>query len=227
MDKVFASAREAVADVPDGATILVGGFGMAGVPENLLRALVEQGPRDLTIVHNNAGNDDYGVGALFLHDRVRHMICTFPTYEGNQHFLAAFKAGRVKLTLVPQGTLAERMRAAGAGLGGFYTPTGVGTKMAEGKEVRAIGGRTYVFETPLGADYAFIKAQRGDRFGNLVYRGTARNFNPVMATAARVTIAEVEELVEPGDIDPEVVVTPSVFVKRVVRGEHWEPRGTL
>jgi 3-oxoacid CoA-transferase subunit A len=222
VDKVLQTAAEAVALVPDGATIMVGGFGVCGIPENLVAALHARGTRDLTIISNNAGIDGFGVGRLLAARQIRKMIST---YVGeNKEFERQYLAGEVEVDLVPQGTFSERMRAAGAGIGGFFTPTGFGTLVAEGKETRVIDGRDYVLELPLRADFAFVRAWKGDRLGNLVYRKTARNFNPVMATAGRVTIAEVEQLVEPGDIDPDQVVTPGIFVRHVVKGEKYERR---
>jgi 3-oxoacid CoA-transferase subunit A len=222
MDKVLTTAAEAVALVPDGATIMVGGFGVCGIPENLVAALHARGTRNLTIVSNNAGLDGFGVGKLLAARQVRKMIST---YVGeNKEFERQYLAGELEVDLIPQGTLSERMRAAGAGIGGFFTPTGYGTLIAEGKETRLIDGRNYVFESPLRADFAFVRAWRGDRLGNLVYRKTARNFNPVMATAGRVTIAEVEQLVQPGEIDPDHVITPGIFVRHVVKGEKYERR---
>jgi 3-oxoacid CoA-transferase subunit A len=222
MNKVLASAEEAVSRIPDGATILMGGFGLCGIPENLIRALHARGTKDLTIISNNAGVDDFGIGVLLKSRQVRKMIST---YVGeNKEFERQFLTGEIEVELVPQGTFSERIRAAGAGIGGFFTPTAYGTIVAEGKETRVIDGKPYVLERPLGADFAFVHAWKGDRAGNLVYRRTARNFNPVMATAARVTIAEVEELVEPGAINPDHVVTPGIFVKHVVKGEKFEKR---
>jgi 3-oxoacid CoA-transferase subunit A len=222
MNKVLASAAEAVALVPDGATIMMGGFGLCGIPENLIKAIHERGTRDLTIISNNAGVDDFGIGILLKSRQVRKMVST---YVGeNQEFERQCLSGELELELVPQGTFAERIRAGGAGIGGFFTPTGYGTVVAEGKETRVINGRPYVLEAPLTADFAFVKASRGDRLGNLVYHRTARNFNPMMATAARVTIAEVEDLVEPGALDPEGIVTPGIFVKHILRGPSYEKR---
>jgi 3-oxoacid CoA-transferase subunit A len=222
MNKVLKSADEAAALIPDGATIMMGGFGLCGIPENLIAALHRRGARDLTVISNNAGIDDFGIGILLKTRQVRKMIST---YVGeNQEFERQFLSGEMEVELVPQGTFAERIRAGGAGIGGFFTPTGYGTVVAEKKETRVIDGRAYVLEMPLKADFAFIKAYRGDRFGNLVYRKTARNFNPMMATAARVTIAEVEQLVEPGEIDPETVVTPGIFVKYILQGPSYEKR---
>jgi 3-oxoadipate CoA-transferase alpha subunit len=219
IDKTFASCAEAVADVADGATVMVGGFGTAGLPDELVMALLAQGAKDLTIVNNNAGNGDTGLAALIGAGRVRKIVCSFPRQTDSWHFDRAYRAGRIELELVPQGNLAERIRAAGAGIGGFFTPTGYGTELAKGKETREIDGRMHVFETPLHADVALVKAERGDRWGNLTYRMTARNFGPIMAMAARTTIATVHELVRLGGIDPEVVVTPGIFVQRVVRIE--------
>ena len=222
MNKVLRSAAEAVAMIPDGATILMGGFGLCGIPENLIAALRARGVKDLTVISNNAGVDDFGIGVLLKARQVRRMVST---YVGeNKEFERQFLSGELDVELVPQGTFAERIRAGGAGIGGFFTPTGFGTLVAEGKETRTIDGRTYVLERPITADFAFVKAWKGDRVGNLVYRRTARNFNPVMATAARVTIAEVEHLVEPGEIDPDHVHTPGIFVHRIVRGARYEKR---
>jgi 3-oxoacid CoA-transferase subunit A len=222
MNKVLASAAQAVAMIPDGATLMVGGFGVCGIPENLIAALNARGTKRLTIISNNAGLDGFGVGILLSSRQIRKMIST---YVGeNKEFERQFLSGEVEVDLIPQGTLSERMRAAGAGIGGFFTPTGYGTLVAEGKETRVIDGKPYVLESPLHADFALVRAFKGDRLGNLVYRKTARNFNPVMATAARVTIAEVENLVEPGALDPDQVVTPGIFVHHVVKGERYERR---
>jgi 3-oxoadipate CoA-transferase alpha subunit len=217
IDKISPSAQVAVADVRDGATVMIGGFGTAGLPNELVDALIEQGARDLTIVNNNAGNGDTGLAALLARKRVRKIICSFPRQADSHHFDALYRSGQIELELVPQGNLAERIRAAGAGIGGFFTPTGYGTLLAAGKETREIDGRLYVFESPIHADFAFIKAERGDRWGNLTYRMTARNFGPVMAMAAKTTVATVHEIVELGSLDPEAVVTPGLFVQRVVR----------
>jgi len=219
IDKTCPSAEEALADVADGATVMVGGFGTAGQPHELLEALIAQGARELTVVCNNAGNGDTGLAALLAAGRVRKVICSFPRQADSWHFDRLYRAGQVELELVPQGNLAERIRAAGAGIAGFFTPTGFGTDLARGKETRVIDGRGYVLETPIHADLALVKAERGDRWGNLVYRKTARNFGPVMATAARTTVATVHELVPLGELDPEAVATPGVFVQRVVRVE--------
>jgi 3-oxoadipate CoA-transferase alpha subunit len=217
IDKSFASAEAALADIPDGATIMIGGFGNAGMPALLIEALIAQGARDLTIVKNNAGNADTGLAALIAAKRVRRILCSFPRQADSWHFDRAYRAGEIELELVPQGTLAERIRAAGAGIGAFYTPTAFGTLLAEGKETRRIADRDYVLEYPIHADYALIKADRADRWGNLVYRKSARNFAPIMASAARCTVAQVRELVELGALDAETIVTPGIFVKRVVR----------
>jgi 3-oxoacid CoA-transferase subunit A len=222
MNKVLPSAEAAVELVPDGATILMGGFGLCGIPENLIRALHARGTKNLTIVSNNAGVEDFGIGVLLKSRQVRKMVSSF--VGANKEFQRQYLAGELEVDLTPQGTLAERIRAAGAGIGGFFTPTSYGTIVAEGKETRVIDGKPYVLEFPLHADFAFVRAWRGDRAGNLVYRRTARNFNPVMATAARVTIAEVEQLVDIGTIDPDHVVTPGVFVKHILQGERYERR---
>jgi len=216
VNKIVASARAAVADIADGSTIMIGGFGTAGMPSELIDALIEQGARGLTIVNNNAGNGDTGLAALLAAKRVRKIICSFPRQVDSHVFDALYRAGEIELELVPQGNLAERIRAAGAGIGAFFTPTGFGTLLAEGKETRAIDGRDYVLEYPIRADFALIKAYQGDRWGNLVYRKTARNFGPIMASAAKCTIAQVREIVNLGDLDPEAVVTPGIFVSRLV-----------
>src|SRR5206468_6971609 len=222
MNKVVASAADAVARIPEGATIMMGGFGLCGIPENLIAALHRRGTKGLSVISNNAGVDDFGIGVLLRARQVRKMIST---YVGeNKEFERQFLTGELQVELVPQGTFAERIRAGGAGIGGFFTPTGYGTLVAEGKETRTIGGTAHVLEQPLHADFAFVKAWKGDRLGNLVYRRTARNFNPVMATAADVTIAEVEHLVEPGEIDPDHVHTPGIFVRYIVEGHGYEKR---
>ncbi len=222
MNKVVRDAREAVADVPDGATIMMGGFGLCGIPENLVAAIRDKGVSNLTIISNNAGVDRYALGLLLENRQIRKMIST---YVGeNQLFEKLVLSGELEVELVPQGTFAERIRAGGAGVAGFFTPTGYGTLIAEGKETREFDGRMYVLERGLKADFAFVKAWKGDKWGNLTYRKTARNFNPMMATAAKVTIAEVEHLVEPGELDPDIVHTPSVFVKRIFQGELFEKR---
>ncbi|MEZ0353724.1 3-oxoacid CoA-transferase subunit A [Mycobacterium sp. pR1184] len=213
---VVCNPAEAVAGIPDGATILIGGFGTAGMPINLIDALIDQGAADLTIVSNNAGNGDTGLAALLAKRRVRKVICSFPRQSDSYVFDELYRAGKVALEVVPQGNLAERIRAAGAGIGAFFCPTGVGTVLAEGKEERTIEGRTYVLEYPLRGDVALIAAHVADRAGNLVYRKTARNFGPVMAAAAALTVAEVSRVVDAGALDPETVVTPGIFVDRVV-----------
>ena len=229
IDKIATSVTAAVADIHDGATVMIGGFGTAGMPSELIDALILQGARDLTIVNNNAGNADRGLAALLATKRVRKIICSFPRQTDSWVFDALYRAGEIELELVPQGNLAERIRAAGAGIGAFFTPTGYGTLLAEGKETREIDGRQYVLEYPIHADFALIKADRGDRWGNLVYRKTARNFGPIMASAAKCTIAQVRETVDLGGLDPEAIVTPGIFVQRVVRvpaGALAEPQAT-
>ncbi len=216
IDKRVATLADAVADIRDGATVLVGGFGNSGVPVELVHALLEQGAGGLTVVTNNAGSGESDIAALIREHRVRKIICSYPRSAGSVWFEKFWRAGEIELDLVPQGTLSERMRAAGAGLGGFFTPTGADSLLAEGKEIRVIGGRRHVFEEPLPADVALIKAHRADRWGNLVYRTAARNFGPTMATAAALTVAQVSEFVELGELDPESVVTPGIFVDRVV-----------
>ena len=222
MNKVLDSADEAVARIFDGATIMCGGFGVCGNPENLLLALHRRGTRNLTVISNNAGIDDFGLGRLLKARQIRKMIAS---YVGeNREFERQFLAGELDVDLVPQGTFSERIRAGGAGIGGFFTPTGYNTVVAEGKETRIIDGRPYVLEMPLRADFALVRAHRGDRLGNLVYRKTARNFNPMMATAAECTIAEVEHLVEPGEIPPDAVHTPGIFVRHILQGAEYEHR---
>ena len=222
MHKVVGSAEEAIHDVFDGATIMVGGFGLCGMPENLIRALAARGTKNLTTISNNAGVDGFGMGLLLANGQIKRHI---GTYVGENKLLEQMVlSGRVQLDLVPQGTFSERIRAGGAGIPAFYTPTGVGTIVADGKESREFDGRTYLMEKALRADFAFIKAWKGDTWGNLVYRKTARNFNPMMATAAKITIAEVEDLVEPGMLEPDMVHTPSIFVKRIFRGLIFEKR---
>src|SRR6478672_5084151 len=222
MNKVLSRAEDAVALIPDGASILMGGFGLCGIPENLIAALHAQGTSNLTVISNNAGVDDFGIGILLKSRQVRKMIST---YVGeNKEFERQYLSGELQVELVPQGTFSERIRAGGAGIGGFFTPTAYGTIVAEGKETRLIDGKHYVLESPIRADFAFVRAWKGDRVGNLVYRRTARNFNPVMATAGRVTIAEVEQLVEPGSIDPDHVVTPGIFVSHIFQGAKYEKR---
>jgi 3-oxoadipate CoA-transferase alpha subunit len=217
INKISPSVEAALADVPDGATVMIGGFGTAGQPAELIDALIAQGAKDLVIVNNNAGNGDTGLAALLAARRVRKIICSFPRQADSHHFDGLYRSGQIELELVPQGNLAERIRAAGAGVGAFFTPTGYGTELAKGKETREINGTHYVLEYPIHADYALIKAERGDRWGNLTYRMTARNFGPIMATAAKVTVATVHEVVGLGEIDPETVVTPGIYVKRVVK----------
>jgi len=225
IDKICPHVEAALAGIDDGATIMIGGFGGAGQPAELIDALIAQGARDLVIVNNNAGNGDYGLAALLKTGRVRKIICSFPRQADSHVFDALYRAGKLELELVPQGNLAERIRAAGAGIGAFFTPTGYGTPLAEGKETREIEGRMYVLEHPIHADVALIKAECGDRWGNLTYRKTARNFGPIMASAARFTIASVHEIVPLGEIDPEVVVTPGLFVQRVVCLPRQAPAG--
>src|SRR5215831_3877509 len=210
VNKIVASAQSAVADIHDGATIMIGGFGTAGMPSELIDALIAQGARDLTIVNNNAGNGETGLAALLKAKQVRKIICSFPRQSDSQVFDALYRAGEIELELVPQGNLAARIQAAGAGFGAIFTPTGYGTLLAQGKETRNIEGRNYVLEYPIRADFALIKADRGDRWGNLVYRKTARNFGPIMATAAKCTIAQVREVVPLGSLDPEAIVTPGI-----------------
>ena len=217
MNKVFSDARAACADIPDGATVFVGGFGLAGVPEECIAALRELGPRGLTVISNNAGTTNHGLVHLLKNQQVVKMISS---YVGeNQVFEQQMLSGTIQVELTPQGTLSERIRAGGAGIPAFFTPTGVGTKVAEGKEVREFEGRRYVMERALTGDYALVKAWKGDRFGNLVYRKTARNFNPMMAMAGRITIAEVEQLVEPGELEPDLVHTPAIFVQRIFQAK--------
>ncbi|GAA4587895.1 3-oxoacid CoA-transferase subunit A [Planotetraspora phitsanulokensis] len=216
MTAVLGDPDEALAGIADGSTVLISGFGMAGMPVRLIDALIRQGAADLTVVCNNAGNGDTGLAALLAAGRVRKVICSFPRQSDSWVFDGLYLAGKVELEVVPQGTLAERMRAAGAGIGAFYCPTGVGTPLADGKETRTIDGRDYVLEYPIKGDVALIGAHIGDRMGNLVYRKTARNFGPVMATAATLTIAQVRRVVETGELDPEAVVTPSIYVDRIL-----------
>lgn len=222
MKKVIDSAMAAIEDIQDGATIMLGGFGLCGIPENLILALREKGVKDLTCISNNAGVDDWGIGLLMQKGQVRKMISTYVGENATFERLAL--SGEIEVDLVPQGTFAERIRAAGAGIPAFYTPTGVGTEIAEGKETREFGGRTYLLEEALHADYALVKAWKGDPTGNLIYRKTARNFNPVMATAGRITVAEVEELVGVGELDADQVHTPGIFVKRIIKGDKYEKR---
>jgi len=224
IDKFVRSVAEALAGIKDGSTILVAGFAQVGEPRALVDGLIEQGARDLTVVHNTAGRGREGVARLIGEGRVRKIICSFARSRGSVLFEEVYARGDIELEIVPQGTLAERVRAGGAGILGFFTRTGAGTLVAEGKEQRVANGETYVFETGLVADLAIVKAWKGDTEGNLVYRKTARNFNPMMATAARVTVAEVEELVAPGALDPDQIHTPGIFVQRIVRGAHYIKR---
>jgi 3-oxoadipate CoA-transferase alpha subunit len=219
IDKIADSIAQALASVPDGATVMIGGFGTAGIPNELIDGLIEQGARDLTVVNNNAGNADHGLAALLKTGRVRKIICSFPRQADSHVFDELYRNGRIELELVPQGNLAERIRAAGAGIGAFFTPTGYGTELAQGKETRQINGKAYVLEYPIYGDLALIKAERGDRWGNLVYRMAARNFGPVMAMAAKHTVATVHEIVPLGALDPESIVTPGIFVSQVVKIE--------
>ncbi len=219
IDKLAASVAEALHGTPDGATVLIGGFGTAGIPDALIDGLIAQGARELTVVNNNAGNGDAGLAALLKAGRVRKIICSFPRQADSHVFDGLYRAGRIELELVPQGNLAERIRAAGAGIGAFFCPTGYGTELAAGRETRVIDGRPYVLEYPIHGDLALVKAEQGDRWGNLTYRKAARNFGPVMAMAAKKTVATVHEVVELGRLDPEAIVTPGIFVSRVVKIE--------
>ncbi|MDO8776420.1 MAG: 3-oxoacid CoA-transferase subunit A [Burkholderiaceae bacterium] len=219
INKIVNSVAEALQDIQDGATIMIGGFGTAGIPNELIDGLIVQGARDLTVVNNNAGNGDTGLAALLKAGRVRKIICSFPRQADSQVFDALYRSGQLELELVPQGNLAERIRAAGAGIGAFFTPTGYGTEMAQDKETREINGRQYVLEHPIYGDVALIKAERGDRWGNLMYRMAARNFGPVMATACKKTVATVHEIVELGELNPEHIVTPGIFVHQIVKVE--------
>jgi len=230
IDKISASVAEALADVSDGATVMIGGFGTAGIPNALIDGLIAQGARELTIVNNNAGNGDSGLAALLMTGRVRKIICSFPRQADSHVFDALYRSGKIELELVPQGNLAERIRAAGAGVGAFFTPTGYGTDLARHsdgspKETREINGRMYVLEYPIHGDVALIKAERGDRWGNLTYRKAARNFGPVMATAARHTVATVHEIAELGTLDPEAIVTPGIYVSRIVKIDRVATQG--
>jgi len=216
IDKIKETARAAVADIGNGSTIMIGGFGSAGMPVELIDALIDQGANDLTLVSNNAGNGEHGLAALIKAGRVRKIVCSFPRQADSHHFDSAYRAGTIALELVPQGNLAARIQAAGAGLGAIFTPTGFGTLLAEGKETREIDGVNHVLEYPIKADFALIKAHKGDRWGNLVYRKTARNFGPIMAMAASTTIAQVSQIVPLGTLDPEAIVTPGIFVQRVI-----------
>ena len=221
INKITASVAEAIAGIKDGSTVMIGGFGGAGQPTELIDGLIAQGASDLTVVNNNAGNGETGLAALLKAGRVRKIICSFPRQADSQIFDGLYRSGKLELELVPQGNLAERIRAAGAGIGAFYSPTGYGTDLAKGRETREIKGRMYVLENPIHADVALIKAEAGDRWGNLVYRKAARNFGPIMASAAKVTIASVHDVVELGELDPEAIVTPGIFVQCIVK----VPRG--
>ncbi len=217
INKIARSVAEALAGVQDGSTVLIGGFGTAGIPNELIDGLMTQGAKDLTVVNNNAGNGDTGLAALLKAGRVRKIICSFPRQADSHVFDALYRSGKLELELVPQGNLAERIRAAGAGIGAFFSPTGYGTEMAKGKETREINGKGYVLEMPIHGDVALVKAERGDRWGNLMYRKAARNFGPVMATAAKLTVATVHEIAELGDMDPEHIVTPGIYVHQIVK----------
>lgn len=220
MNKVYDTALDALFDIQDGATVMSGGFGLSGNPESLIRALRQKNTQQLTVISNNCGTDEYGLGILLQHRQIKKMISS---YVGeNKNFESQFLNGELEVELNPQGTLAERIRAAGAGIPAFFSPTGYGTVVAEGKETREFDGKHYVLETALGADFALVKAWKGDRHGNLIFRATARNFNPMMATAGRITIAEVEELVEPGELDPDQIHTPGVFVQRIIQGTDYQ-----
>ena len=225
IDKIAASVADALAGVQDGSTVLIGGFGTAGIPNELIDGLIAQGAKDLTVVNNNAGNGDTGLAALLQTGRVRKIVCSFPRQADSHVFDALYRSGKLELELVPQGNLAERIRAAGAGIGAFFTPTGFGTELAMGKETREINGRHYVLEYPIHGDVALIKAERGDRWGNLLFRKAARNFGPVMAMGARRTIASVHEIAELGEFDPETVVTPGIFVSKIVKIERVATQG--
>ncbi len=219
INKIAASVAEALAGVKDGSTVMIGGFGTAGIPLELIDGLIAQGAKDLTVVNNNAGNGDTGLAALLATGRVRKIICSFPRQADSFVFDGLYRSGKLELELVPQGNLSERIRAAGAGIGGFFTPTGYGTDLAKGKETRVIDGKGYVLESPIHGDVALVKAERGDRWGNLTYRKTARNFGPSMAMACKQTIASVHEIVELGELDPEAVVTPAIYVSKIVKIE--------
>ena len=225
IDKIAASVADALAGVKDGSTVLIGGFGTAGIPNELIDGLIAQGAKDLTVVNNNAGNGDTGLAALLKTGRVRKIVCSFPRQADSQVFDALYRSGKLELELVPQGNLAERIRAAGAGIGAFFTPTGFGTELATGKETREIGGRHYVLEYPIYGDVALIRAERGDRWGNLLFRKAARNFGPVMAMGAKRTVASVHEIADLGDFDPETVVTPGIFVSKIVKIERVATEG--
>lgn len=225
IDKIAASVAEALAGIKDGSTVLIGGFGTAGIPNELIAGLIDQGARDLTVVNNNAGNGDTGLAALLRIGRVRKIVCSFPRQADSHVFDALYRSGKIELELVPQGNLAERIRAAGAGIGAFFSPTGFGTELAKGKETREINGRNYVLEHPIYGDVALIKAERGDRWGNLMFRKAARNFGPVMAMGAKRTIASVHEIAELGELEPEAVVTPGIFVSKIVKIDRVATQG--
>ena len=225
IDKIAASVADALAGVKDGSTVLIGGFGTAGIPNELIDGLIAQGAKDLTVVNNNAGNGDTGLAALLKTGRVRKIVCSFPRQADSHVFDGLYRSGRIELELVPQGNLAERIRAAGAGIGAFFSPTGYGTELARGKETREINGRQYVLEHPIYGDVALIKAERGDRWGNLMFRKAARNFGPVMAMGAKMTVASVHEIVELGELEPEAVVTPGIFVSRIVKIDRVATQG--
>jgi 3-oxoadipate CoA-transferase alpha subunit len=225
IDKIAASVAEALAGISDGSTILIGGFGTAGIPNELIDGLIEQGARDLTVVNNNAGNGDTGLAALLKAGRVRKIVCSFPRQADSHVFDSLYRSGKLELELVPQGNLAERIRAAGAGIGAFFCPTSFGTELARGKETREINGRHYVLEYPIHGDVALIKAERGDRWGNLMFRKAARNFGPVMAMGAKRTIASVHEIAQLGKLEPEAVVTPGIFVSKIVQIERVATQG--
>jgi 3-oxoadipate CoA-transferase alpha subunit len=225
IDKIAASVADALSGVKDGSTVLIGGFGTAGIPNELIEGLIAQGAKDLTVVNNNAGNGDTGLAALLKSGRVRKIVCSFPRQADSHVFDALYRSGKLELELVPQGNLAERIRAAGAGIGAFFTPTGFGTDLARGKETREIDGRNYVLEYPIYGDVALIKAERGDRWGNLMFRKAARNFGPVMAMGAKMTVASVHEIAELGELEPEAVVTPGIFVSRIVKIERVATQG--
>ena len=225
INKIANSIAEALAGVRDGSTVMIGGFGTAGIPNELIDGLIAQGARDLTVVNNNAGNGDTGLAALLKTGRVRKIICSFPRQADSYVFDGLYRSGKLELELVPQGNLSERIRAAGAGIGAFFTPTGYGTELAKGKETREINGKQYVLEHPIHGDLALIKAERGDRWGNLTYRMTARNFGPSMAMACQKTVASVHEIVELGGLDPEAVVTPAIFVHQIVKIERQATQG--
>lgn len=226
INKIAASIQDVVADLHDGASVMISGFGDAGAPHELMQAVIDHGATDLTIISNNAGSGETGIAALIKADRVRKVICSFPRQPASHHFDNRYRAGEIELELVPQGNLAARIQAAGSGLGAIFTPTGFGTLLAEGKETRHIDGRDYVLEMPIHADFALIKAQAGDRWGNLVYRKAARNFGPIMAMAAKTTIAQVSQIVELGALDPECIVTPGIFVSRLIQTPRSQPAET-